>query len=160
MANMYEIATEYENAIRMVDEDWEITEEWLAKLDSLQLDVKTKALDTSKVITMFDDDVAMIDKEIKRLTKLKNVAKNNKDRLKNFLGYNLEKMWIEKLDLGVFKISFRNSDSVVIDEDVLLPEKYQKVTITPDKVALKKAIKNGENIEWVTIVTKKNLQIK
>ena len=49
----------------------------------------------------------------------------------------------------------------IVDFDKL-PEEYIKTKIekNPDKVAIKNAIKNGENINGAKIVTNYNIQIK
>jgi hypothetical protein len=69
---------------------------------------------------------------------------------------------IEKVESSFLKLSFRKSESVeVINEAQLLPEfTTTKVTTTPNKTAIKEAIKRGEVVEGAVLVTNQNLQIR
>jgi hypothetical protein len=62
----------------------------------------------------------------------------------------------------LIKINFRKSESVEIDNLALLDAKFlnEKVTITPDKMAIKEAIKNGEDVNGARLVINNNIQIK
>lgn len=70
------------------------------------------------------------------------------------------------LDGAAFKtskvqVSFRKSESLEVSEGAKIPEdflKYKEPEV--DKTALKKAIKEGQHFEGVSIVAKSNIQIK
>lgn len=69
----------------------------------------------------------------------------------------------EKVSTPRLSVSYRKSetpDITCLTED--LPAKYQRVktTVEPDKVALKAALKAGEKIDGVKLVTKQNIQIR
>ena len=57
-------------------------------------------------------------------------------------------------------ISWRKSKSVDIIDESKVPDEYCKIERTPKKKLIEAAIKAGENIEYASIVEKKNLQIK
>ncbi|MBR7085696.1 MAG: siphovirus Gp157 family protein, partial [Oscillospiraceae bacterium] len=80
------------------------------------------------------------------------------ESLKKWLVFALEG---EKFTTARVAISYRKSVSVQVDES-LLDKKYmkEKVTYTPDKIALKKALQAGENIEGAYLEEKPNIQIK
>ena len=75
---------------------------------------------------------------------------------------NTEELHKYKLELPHSKISYRKSDSVEITNFDLLPSKYikKKVEESPDKVAIKDAIKNGKDVSGAKITTNYNIQIK
>lgn len=160
------------------DETGEVieTEEEFNKLyDSIQLDLHTKLDNTNCLQKMIDGEITVIDKEIKRLTAEKRARENKKEWLKNRVDYFVKSHFVNedgsidteslhkyKLELPHSKISYRKSDSVEVFDFDNLPEKYIKTKIekNPDKVAIKDAIKNGEEINGAKLVTNYNIQIK
>jgi len=65
---------------------------------------------------MFDHNIEAIKAEKERLAKLEKSNKANKERIKEWLSYNLQQAGIEKLDTELYKISFRKSESVEVKE--------------------------------------------
>ena len=67
-----------------------------------------------------------------------------------------------KFETPKVKLSYRKSDSVEVSDINLLPKEYvkEKVELSADKTALKKALKDGKEIKGVEIVTKLNMQVK
>jgi len=159
---LYEITKQYSEALTMVDDEWCITEDAIALLDKTDKDIETKGENIAIVNQEMDNNIQMIDNEVARLQKMKKVIKNNQNRLKEYLAMNLQMLDKKEIEAGTFKIGFRKSQAIEIAEGVLLEDRYTvtKITSTPDKTALKKAIKWGETIEWVELITKENLFIK
>lgn len=60
---------------------------------------------------------------------------------------------------GNFKIWTKKADSLVIDKDAVIPEKFQRIKIEPDKNSIKKAIAAGETFTGFHIETKEHIQI-
>ena len=69
---------------------------------------------------------------------------------------------IDKIESPLFKLSLRRSESVEVDIVEALPGAFQNVknVVTADKVAIKEAIKRGENVFGARIIENFNLQIK
>jgi hypothetical protein len=69
---------------------------------------------------------------------------------------------IEKIESPLFKLSIRKSEAVEVDMVEALPNAYQNVknVVTADKVAIKEAIKRGENVYGARLIENFNLQIK
>ena len=65
----------------------------------------------------------------------------------------------ERVDTPLFKVSFRKSEAVEVD-DLLLPEAYKVATYKPDKKRLKEDLKNGLEILGAELVERKNLSIR
>ena len=95
----------------------------------------------------------------KRATALKNLAK----RLKETLLDDMEQHGEEAVPAGIFKIA-RQQNSVptvnvlIPDED--LPAEYQNVTVEADKTALRRAIKNGTEIDGVDMEYGEHVRIR
>lgn len=63
-------------------------------------------------------------------------------------------------ETDMFRLSFRKSESVVVDDVEKLEEKYIVVKKQADKTAIKKAIKGGETPTGTRLIVSNNLQIK
>jgi hypothetical protein len=68
----------------------------------------------------------------------------------------------EKLESEFWKFSIRRSEAVEVDLLEALPANYvtEKTTKSADKIAIKEAIKRGENITGARVIENFNLQIK
>lgn len=94
------------------------------------------------------------------LAKRQKSCENKAESLKKYLDYALQG---KKFSDSRCNITYRKSKSVVVDPDLdpfNLPIQFQKVTIEPNKVELKKAIEGGQIVEGVEIVEKNSIQIK
>ena len=178
--NLFEISDSMMNLLEYhVNDDTgeviETEEEFNELYNSIQLDLHTKLDNTNCLQKMIDGELEVIDKEIKRLTTEKKARERKKEWLKNRVDTFVVRQFTDengnidvdglhkyKLELPHSKISYRKSDSVEVTDIDKLPEEYIKTKIekNPDKVAIKNAIKNGENINGAKIVTNYNIQIK
>ena len=139
--------------------DGEITDNVSELLAINKTDLEVKSIAYLEVIRTKESMNKMIDEEIKRLTNAKKTNDNLVVRLKSNL--------IKAVDtfgdyqVGFQKFSKRISERVNVEDVNLLPKEFKtvKITETPDKIALKDAIKRGEKIEGVSIVEMSNLKI-
>jgi hypothetical protein len=69
---------------------------------------------------------------------------------------------IEKIESPLFKLSIRKSEAVEVDMLEGLPSEFVNIknVVTPDKIAIKEAIKRGEFVLGARLVDNFNLQIK
>ncbi len=91
----------------------------------------------------------------------KAVAKNKFEWVKKFLTSYLKKG--EKLKDARVTLSWRKSVPVEIDDGFdlnTLEDKYKTITVAPNKIELKAAIKSGKEFEHIRLKEKDNLQIK
>lgn len=97
--------------------------------------------------------------EIERLRVRKEQALKNKERLETYITTALDG---DKFESAKCKITFRASESLVISESAEIPDEYIviKETRSPDKKALKDALKHGTEIPGCVIERKLNPQIK
>lgn len=178
--NLFEIEESMMNLLEyhVNDETGEIVEteeEFDALYDAILLDLHTKLDNTNCLQKMIDGEIDVIDKEIKRLQLEKRARESKKEWLKNRVDFFIRKQFTDengnlnteelhkyKLDLPHSKITYRKSDSVDVTNFEELPEEYIKVKVdkSPDKVAIKNAIKDGTNVKGAKLVTNYNIQIK
>lgn len=159
---LYEIDQQLERLIeldtdRMVDpETGEIlTDE---DIDKLQMD---RAAKIEGCMLGYKNKVAeadAIDEEIKKLTVRKKAAAHTAEWLKTYVQNSLAG---EEFSTPRAAVKYTKSKSVEVTCSASeLPPDWCRVTIAPDKVALKKALEAGEKITGVQLVEKLNMQIK
>jgi len=110
-----------------------------------------------KDISAFEDSIA---KEQSRLSKLKTTAKNEQERIKQYLSAFMDEG--EKFKTSTVSIGWRKSTSVNLLVDAeQLPDEFKKIDVKPKKTDITKAIKSGKDLsEYAELVTVNNIGIK
>ena len=157
--NLYQIKNEYLTLASQLEQG-ELTPEIEQQLQINEEQLKEKAINYGYVIRSFEYDNDIIDAEIKRLKQLKEQKENAIDKLKSAVSDAMQLYGIEKIDSPTLKLSFRKSESIEVSDN--LDKKYliEKITMQPDKQAIKKDIKDGKQVEGALLVTNYNIQIK
>ena len=160
--NLYELTTELKNIYEQIENGEELTEEMENALVLTEKNLQAKAIDYGYVIKSLDAEMEMFDNEIKRLQERKKQLAKTQDLLKNNLTNAMQEFGITEMKGRTIKLSFRKSESVDVYNVDALPDEFKrtKVTVEPDKIAIKEALKNGEVVEGATLSIKDNLQIK
>lgn len=137
----------------------EITPEIEDRLIITQNDLKHKSIAYREVIAKKEVENTVIDQEIKRLQALKKRNQNKINALKASIvsAVNL----FGEFSAGFVRFGVRNSQAIHIENVKLLPPKYKNIEVLfkADKVALRAALNNGEEIDGVQLVNKKHLKI-
>ena len=160
---LYQIEQEYLNIVQsIIDAGGEITEEQETALSISKEQLQNKGVCYGFIVKELEGNIDLIDLEIKRLNALKKPLVNSIDRLKNNLSQAMQMFDVTELKTPLLKINFRKSESVEVTDIDLLDADFVKTTITKaaDKIAIKEAIKQGENVQGAVLVTNQNLQIK
>jgi predicted RNase H-like nuclease (RuvC/YqgF family) len=160
--NLYELTSELKSFYEKIENGEELTEEMENALVLTEQNLQTKAIDYGYVIKSLDAEMEMFDNEIKRLQERRKQLAKTQDMLKDRLTGAMQEFGITEMKGRTIKLSFRKSESVDVYNVDALPEEFKrtKITIEPDKVAIKEALKNGEVVEGATLLIKDNLQIK
>lgn len=171
--NLYELTEEYKRIEEMLDtindmkaagEDVIVLEfDVLKEFTDIKGNLYDKIEGIAKFITNLEADSKAIKDEIDRL-------KNRKDRTDKKIDYLTEQLLKPAVMLidghkavgKLFTVSLRKSEAVNIVDESLVPVEYktEKVSISCDKVTLKKVIKSGVTVPGVEIVENQNVQIK
>lgn len=144
-------------------QEGELTPELENELVINQNDLQTKAINYAYAVKSLESDIDAIDTEIKRLKALKDAKSNAIDRMKESVLNAMNIYSIEKVQSPTLTLLVRlNPPSVEIPMQELLDSKWlvEKVRVTPDKVAIKKAIESGETVEGARLVRTQSLIIK
>ena len=157
MATLYELTGQFLDIYNL-----ELDEE--TKLDTLdsidwETEYETKVENYIKIMKNLEADVEARKNEIKRLTELNKADEKKKEHLKDTLSASMSLTGHERVDTPLFKVSFRKSQAVEVDEAVL-PESYKVATWKADKKRLKEDLKNGLEIIGASLIERKNLSIR
>jgi predicted small secreted protein len=149
----------------IVDEDTgeiiDSAEEVNARLEELEFDRTAKIENIALYIKNMESLVVSLKAEEKALADRRRAREKRIENLKNYLTSSMVAANENGIETSKVCISFRKSESVVVNEEIL-DRKYfnEKVSYTPDKTAIKKALKDGATIDGAYIETKQNLQLK
>ncbi len=159
--NLYEITREAMELASLLETE-ELTPELEQALVINQDQLQAKANNYAKVIVNIQSDADAIDGEIKRLKAMKESKERAITRLKEAVKNAMMVSSIEKIESPLFKLSIRKSESVEVDILEGLPSEFVNIknVVTPDKIAIKEAIKRGEFVLGARLVDNFNLQIK
>lgn len=166
MQSLYEISQELREVYNKLENGegidtltGELNEEVVNALTVSQSNLQAKGVDIGYVIKSFDDEIDIYDREIKRLTERKKALQNAQERLKTTLKNAMVEFGIVSIEGKTLKIGLRKSESVEVNLDEL-DDKYKRVKVEADKVAIKNAIKSGEEVKGAFLVENKSLQIR
>lgn len=134
------------------------------KLDTLEAidwttDYENKVEGYVKVIKSLEADIEARKNEKKRLDGLNKSDQSKIDNLKAALATSMAETGQDRIDTTLFKVGFRKSKAVVVDEKKL-PKKYQVATYKPDKKTLKELLKSGKHIKGAVLEERSNLSIR
>jgi len=165
MRSLYEISEDLLSAMREAEAEAEQNEGEISdflnhKLESLDVEKELKIGNICRFYKSLLAEADMVKGEADKLTERVRITKNKAESLKKYLSHFIPEG--EKFADEHTKISWRKSESLFIKDDDIsyVPEDYQRVVVSADKVALKKDIKSGKTFEGISLVEKQNIQIK
>ena len=135
-------------------------------LEELETELKNALVNKSegiiKVIRNQESDLEMVTAEIERLTNLKNKMKKEIENFKSYIKFNMKKMELKKVETSLGNISLRQSTATEIYDEASLPKEFlkEKITYTPSKTEIKKAIESGQEVKGARLVVNTSLTIK
>jgi len=162
MANLFQISQEFANmANSLIESGGELTPEIEAALHINREELEVKSQGYGFVIRQMDAENDIIDQEIDRLKALKESRKKAIERMKALLVSTFQLYQIDEVKTPLMKLSLRRAESIEVEPDELDKKFFNTtVTETPDKGAIKEAIKGGEIVTGAYISVNYSLQIK
>ena len=128
--------------------------------------VATKAQAVAAFILSNEAEADMVETHAKDLMSRVKTARKRSEWLKEYMRSHMSACGITEIksDDGTFKAKFESGrdESIEIFDEKQLPFNYivEKVTQTPDKTLIKKAIKDGFDVPGARLVKKDRLTIK
>lgn len=130
-----------------------------AKLEALQIERETKIENVALWVKNLRYEAQNLKAEKDALAEREKAAKRKIESLESYLETALAGQGFETPKV---KVSFRKSKVVEITDERKIPEEYvrTKVEKSPDKIAIKEALKNNFQIPGAFMKEKTNIQIK
>jgi hypothetical protein len=155
MPSLYEIDQQIMSCVDM--DTGEIVD--MDKLSELQIERETKLENIALWIKNLKAEEAALKAEKDAFAEREKQTKAKREKLSEWLTGALNG---EKMSTSKVSISFRKSESVKISDIDAIPMNYIVETITesPDKVAIKAALKNGLDVPGCELELKNNISIK
>lgn len=160
---LYEMSNEYRNIKDSLEVDPETGE--ILNLDILE-QMEGQIYDKTEAVAIFIKELKaeseMIALEEKALKERKESKIKKAESLTRYLGSMMTMNAMPSFETSKVKVSSRKSEAVVVAENAEIPERYlvTKTEVKPDKAALKKAIKGGEEIPGVIVEERVNWSVK
>jgi hypothetical protein len=154
---LYEISEQY-NQIQTLLESDDSGHMAEAIADTMQMisgDFHDKAQAIVSLTLNFDAEISAIDREIERLQEKKKIRQNKIDSVREYLRHNMQATGISKIECPLFAITLsKPAKQVEITDEAALPDEYVRVktTVSPDKVALAKALKDGIEVPGAILI--------
>ena len=165
---LYELATDFLTFMEAIENE-EVPEEAIADtLEAITLSIEDKADNIACLLKNLEAEVIAFKAEEARLAERRKAKEKTYDRIKEYLAENLQRVGLDKLETVRNKITFRKSESVEIGDEIAFIEWAENkrddlLTYSAPKVnktAIKKALKDGDEIVGASIVIRQNIQIK
>ena len=154
MKSMYSMTHEFQILTEMLEDETAPQDEIGKALIALQSDIVTKAENGMAYMAKLEEVIAGAKAEKKRIDAFIKAMESRKKRIEGAYIYALKTLGTDAIltNKGEMKVR-KNPPSVVIDDVAKIPTEFQKqkIDVTIDKVALKKAIQSGEKVDGAHI---------
>ena len=159
--SLYELTAEHRLIMEALEENGgEITPEIEEALALNADNFVTKADGYCEIIAKYQGMAQLAGERIRQLQTYKKVAENAEKRLKERLQMAMAQYGLAKIEIGLHKLSLRNSQAVEVIDEAKIPNEYIKVKTEVDKSALRQALLNGAIIEGAELKQNQSLIIR
>lgn len=134
-----------------------LDEQMLYLFEHLQLDRDKKIENLGLFIKDLKAEAEMLGNEADAFARRKRSAERKAEWLKKYLE---QVMNGERYKSTKVVISYMNYKSVQIDDMDAIPDEYKRVRVEPNKVDIKAALKDGEEIPGASLVESRSMVIK
>lgn len=161
MANIYDLTGNYLQVQELIEQG-ELDPQMLQDtLEGIQGEIEEKADGYAKIIKNLTKDVDGLKAEEKRLADRRKAIENHIKGLKLNLESSMVAIDKKKFKTDMFSFGIqKNPAKLVIDDGVEVPKEFIKVVESTDTTALKKAVKEGLELEGVSLVQTESLRIR
>jgi DNA polymerase II small subunit/DNA polymerase delta subunit B len=164
---LYDIADKYTQAFyALADSDLD-NETINDTLEGLEGELVEKGKAVTAFCLNLDAEIEAAKSAEKRISARRKAMENKLDRLKEYLKQNMARCGISEIKANdgsfIARLYIGRDESVVIDDESAIPMDYKReipASYEPEKMLIKKAIKEGFAVPGVHIEKKDRLEIK
>ena len=133
----------------------------MTALDEVQVELTEKADHIVRYIRNLTSEAEALKAEEAALYKKRKSAENKAERLKAYLAAQMTLCGLRELKAGLFKLKFQpTAPAISIVDKSAVPKKFHRVKIEIDKLAIRDALKNGEDVPGIEIQRGETLVIR
>ena len=162
MAKLYEIDRRILQVIESgfaFDED--TGEVWEAEdLEDLEAERNEKLEACALYIKDMEADAAAIRAEETALAERRRAKERRAESLRSYVAASMMAAGQSSMETARCSLRFRRSEAVEVTDAEALPAEMQSVKVTPNKAAIRKALKAGHEVAGARLVENQNLQLK
>lgn len=129
-------------------------------LDSLQMERGAKVESVALYLKEIECFADCLSEESKRLAERSKAYQKKAEHIRNYLIESMQAAGEKAFETVKVKLGIRSSVRVETDDSLPQEWKTEKVSISPDKVKIKEALKQGMEIPGAKLVTAYSLQVK
>lgn len=158
MASLYELTDSAAVLYEMLQAEELDEQTFNDTLEAMGVGEKLEAY--CQIIGQLKADIEMFKSEAARIAARKKTAENSEQRMRDAVLAYLKATGRTKDKAGTFSVSISTSKAVQINDENLLPAVYlipQEPKI--DKMAIKKALQDGEKVDGATLVENEGVRI-
>lgn len=160
---LYEISQDYSHALVEL-EQLDLPEEAVRDtLEGLQGELEQKAVNVAAFIRNLENTASGIKEAEQAMAKRRRAIENRIKAVKDYLLSNMVHTGIQKIESPWFVLGVRkNPPSVVVEDLEALPSQYRQevITVKPDKVGIKGALKDGQPVPGAHLINGVSLSIR
>lgn len=162
--SLYQLSGEYMEALDyLTDPENDIDDQTLADtVEGLDGELSTKMTNVVKYARNLESTAKAMKEAEAAMRKRRQLVEGQIKRFREYVSENMLRTGITEIESPWFRLSFRKSTVVVVDDESLLDEDYvtTKTTTLPNKSAIKQAIQLHGQIDGAHLEMRQNLQIK
>jgi len=161
MSSLYEIAVMYRQVLDMEPESDDEFGAMMTALDEIQGELTEKADNIVRYMRNLNAEAEALKAEETALYKKRKAAENKAERLKAYLAAQMTLCGLRELRAGLFKLRFQpTAPAISIVDESAVPEKFHRVKVEIDKLAIRDALKNGEEVPGIEVQRGETLVIR
>lgn len=160
---LYELTDSFLRIADLIDEN-QPDEALEMALQQIDVAIEEKAEGIAKLVKMLDYDADVYKAEEKRLADRRRAIENKRDRIKEYLKLQMERVGKDKIKLPMATLALQNNPPAVhITDDKAIPAKY--ITIipeqhVPDKKAILEALRAGNEVPGAEVTQGRHLRLR
>ena len=161
MTSLYEIAGMYRTILEMEPENDEEYGAMMTALDEVQAELTEKADHIVRYIRNLSAEAEALKAEEAALYKKRKAAENKAERLKAYLAAQMTLCGLKELKAGLFRLRLQPTmPAISIVDESVVPEKFHRVKIEIDRLAIRDALKAGEEVPGIEVQRGETLVIR
>lgn len=161
--SLYEMTRDFEALKNLLEDGTIPLDEAADTIESMELTIKQKSHNVTAFILNQESEIEQLKQAEKRIANRRKSLENAKERMREYLLSNMMDNRIFEIECPEWKVKVAKcppSVELVEGAEELLADEFVRIKVTksPDKKAIKKALQEGKEIAGAALITKTALR--